>query len=93
MSHLSREIATLMPIYSLQNFTQFCVSYVDLNGTDISTITAQSDGELYARSRSGIAQDTGILGDVTFIARNRYIGAYIFNANISQFCVCYIDEN
>jgi len=93
MSHLSREVAALMPIYSLQNFTQFCVSYVDLNGTDISTITAQSDGELYARGRSCIPQDTGILGDVTFIARNRHTGVYIFNGNFTQFCVSYVDDN
>jgi len=77
----------------MQNFTQFCVSYVDLSGTDISTITAQSDRELYARGRSCIAQDTGILGDVTSIARNCHTDAYIFIANITQFYVSYIDDN
>ena len=64
----------------MQIFFQFCVSCTDDNGTYISIIPAQFDGEWYARGRSNINRDTGIFGDDTFIARNRYTEAYILNA-------------
>ena len=60
------------------NFSLFCVSNIDDSWTDIFIIPARSCQEKYARFRSGIICDTGIFGDVTFIARNRRTEVYIY---------------
>ena len=71
-----------MLIYSMQFFFQFCVSYIDENWTDIFIIPATFCGEMYARGRSGIIDDIGKLGDVTFIARNARTDAYVYSMQI-----------
>ena len=91
MSHLRREILTLMPTQYF--FRQFCDSNIDDNWTDIFIIPTRSCSERYARGRSGIICDTGILGDVILIARNPHTDAYILNANFSQFWVSNIDDS
>ena len=93
MSHLSRQIVTLMPLYSMQIFPNFGLAVM----TTIEQICpiyypAQYDRKWYARGRTGIICDTRILGDVTFIATNRHTDAYILNAFFSQFCVSSIDD-
>ena len=93
MSLLSREIVKMMPKYSMQNFHKFALAILTPNLTDISIYPTLSCRKKYARGRSSLISDTEISGDVTFIARNRHTGAYIFNANFTQFCVSYIDEN
>jgi len=92
MSHLSREIVTLVPIITFNaKFSQFCVGCIDPNITpnitDIFVIPAHTDGELFASGRSGLVCETGIFGDATFIAINRNTGAYLFNAKFSHFAL------
>ena len=79
MTHLSREIAYILNA----NFFQFCVSCTDDNGTYISIIPAQFDGEWYAIGRSNINRGTGIFGDDTFIARNRLYTQCKFFSNFA----------
>ena len=76
MSRSSREIATLLPIDSMQIFLNFALAILTPIETDISIIPERSDREWYARGRPGIKCDNGILDDVTFIAINRHTDAY-----------------
>jgi len=93
MSHSSREIATLLPIYSMPIFPNFALAILTQIETDISIIPERSGREWYVRGRSGIICDNGILDDVTFIARNRHTDAYILNVILCQFYVSYVEDN
>ena len=86
-SHIYREKSPHRCLNTQINFFQFCVSYIDDYWADFSIIRAHFDGELYARGRSGIVWDTGIFGDVTFIATNGHKGALIFNAIFHNFAM------
>jgi len=79
--------------YIQWKFSQYCVSYIVDNWTDILIIPERLCRERYARGHSNIIYYTGTLGDVTFIARNRHTEADIINAIFSQLCVNYIDDN
>ena len=93
MSHLSREIVTLVPMYPMQIFPNIALAIL----TTIDQIFPLFQRYMMENSTPEVDLvelcDTGILGDAKFIARYRNTRAYVFNANFSQFCVSYVDGN